>query len=172
MPNYLGHPDNYTQANPLVTPSHIVPEWYYLPFYAILRAFTADVMVVKFVSFITGGIIDAKFFGVIAMFGSILIMVLVPWLDTSKVKSGKYRPMFKWWYRLLVLDFIILMWAGAMPAERPYSDIALYGAYYWFGYFIIILPLLGLIEKPKTPPATIEDDFNAKHPGASDAAAE
>ena len=64
------------------------------------------------------------------------------------------------------------MWAGAMPAERPYSDIALYGSFYWFGYFIVILPLLGLIEKPKTPPATIEDDFNAKNPGASDAAAE
>ena len=106
MPNYLGHPDNYTEANALVTPSHIVPEWYYLPFYAILRAFTADVMVVQFVSFITGGIVDAKFFGVVAMFGAILIMVFVPWLDTSKVKSGKYRPMFKWLVPLIDPRFL------------------------------------------------------------------
>ena len=80
MPNYLGHPDNYIPANPLVTPAHIVPEWYYLPFYAILRAFTADVWAVQLVSFVTGGIVDAKFFGVAAMFGSIFVMVLAPWL--------------------------------------------------------------------------------------------
>ncbi|MCP5038338.1 MAG: cytochrome b [Rhodobacteraceae bacterium] len=172
MPNYLGHPDNYIEANPLVTPAHIVPEWYYLPFYAILRAFTADVWAVQLASFVTGGIVGAKFFGVLAMFGSILIMVFVPWLDTSKVKSGKYRPLFKWWYRLLVLDFLVLMWCGAMPAEPPYSTIALIGASYWFAYFIVILPILGVIEKPHTPPATIEEDFNAHYPGASDAADE
>ncbi|MCY4326925.1 MAG: cytochrome b N-terminal domain-containing protein, partial [Rhodobacteraceae bacterium] len=73
MPNYLGHPDNYIEANPLATPEHIVPEWYFLPFYAILRAFTEDVWVVQFTSFVTGGIIDAKFFGVMAMFGSLLV---------------------------------------------------------------------------------------------------
>src|SRR5690554_1539467 len=82
MPNYLGHVDNYIEADPLVTPSHIVPEWYFLPFYAILRAFTADVWVVMFFEFVSFGIIDAKFFGVIAMFGAILVMALVPWLDT------------------------------------------------------------------------------------------
>jgi ubiquinol-cytochrome c reductase cytochrome b subunit len=73
MPNYLGHPDNYIEANPLVTPEHIVPEWYFLPFYAILRAFTADVWVVQFASWITFGIVDAKFFGVMAMFGAIVV---------------------------------------------------------------------------------------------------
>jgi ubiquinol-cytochrome c reductase cytochrome b subunit len=172
MPNYLGHPDNYIEANSLVTPAHIVPEWYYLPFYAILRAFTADVWVVMAANWITAGIVDAKFFGVLAMFGAIFVMALVPWLDTSKVKSGKYRPMFKWWYRLLVIDFIVLMWAGAMPAERPYSDIALIGSAYWFAYFLVILPLLGWIEKPKAPPATIEDDFNAHYPDANGSAAE
>ncbi len=172
MPNYLGHPDNYTQANPLVTPTHIVPEWYYLPFYAILRAFTSDVWAVMFANWITGGIIDAKFFGVMAMFGSILVMALAPWLDTSSVRSGKHRPMFRWWFYLLVLDFIVLMWCGAMPAEPPYSIISLIGATYWFAYFFIILPILGVIEKPLTPPATIEDDFNAHYPSASDAAAE
>ena len=169
MPNYLGHPDNYIEANPLVTPAHIVPEWYYLPFYAILRAFTADVWVVMFANFITGGIIDAKFFGVMAMFGAIFVMVLAPWLDTSSVRSGRYRPSFKWWFYLLVIDFLVLMWCGAMPAEPPYSIISLIGAAYWFAYFLIILPLLGVIEKPLPVPATIEEDFDAHYPPKSDA---
>ena len=163
MPNYFGHPDNYIEANPLVTPAHIVPEWYYLPFYAILRAFDGDVWVVQIASFVTGGIIDAKFFGVLAMFGAIFVMALAPWLDTSSVRSGRFRPMFKWWFALLVLDFIVLMWAGAMPAEPPYSIIALIGSTYWFAYFLVILPILGVIEKPLTPPATIEEDFNAHY---------
>jgi ubiquinol-cytochrome c reductase cytochrome b subunit len=163
MPNYLGHPDNYIEANPLVTPAHIVPEWYYLPFYAILRAFTSDVWVVMFANFITGGIIDAKFFGVLAMFGAIFVIALAPWLDTSSVRSGKYRPSFKWWFWLLAIDFIVLMWCGAMPAEPPYSTISLIGATYWFAYFLVILPLLGVTEKPLPQPATIEDDFNAHY---------
>jgi len=163
MPNYLGHPDNYIEANPLVTPAHIVPEWYYLPFYAILRAFTSDVWVVMFANFITGGIIDAKFFGVLAMFVAIFVIALAPWLDTSSVRSGKYRPSFKWWFWLLAIDFIVLMWCGAMPAEPPYSTISLIGATYWFAYFLVILPLLGVTEKPLPQPATIEDDFNAHY---------
>ena len=163
MPNYLGHPDNYIEANPLATPAHIVPEWYYLPFYAILRAFTSDVWVVMFANFITGGIIDAKFFGVLAMFGAIFVIALAPWLDTSSVRSGKYRPSFKWWFWLLAIDFIVLMWCGAMPAEPPYSIISLIGATYWFAYFLVILPLLGVTEKPLPQPATIEDDFNAHY---------
>ncbi len=166
MPNYLGDPVNYVEANPLVTPEHIVPEWYFLPFYAILRAFTADVWLVQLVSFFTGGIIDAKFFGVLAMFGSIFVMALAPWLDTSSVRSGTYRPMFKWWFYLLVIDFIVLMWCGAQPAEGIYGTIALIGSAYWFGYFLIILPLLGVIEKPKTPPTTIEEDFNNHYPSS------
>lgn len=166
MPNALGHPDNYIPANPLSTPAHIVPEWYYWPFYAILRAFTADVWAVQLVSWVTGGIIDAKFFGVLAMFGAIFVMALVPWLDTSSVRSGRYRPMFKWWFYLLVLDFVVLMWCGAMPAEPPYSTIALIGATYWFAYFLVILPLLGIIEKPLTPPETIEEDFNNHYPSS------
>ncbi|UWP92220.1 cytochrome b [Aliiroseovarius crassostreae] len=168
MPNYLGHPDNYIEANPLVTPAHIVPEWYFLPFYAILRAFTADVWAVQFVSFITGGIVDAKFFGVLAMFGAIAVMALAPWLDTSSVRSGQYRPAFKWWYRLLLIDFIVLMWVGARDTEFPHDWISLIGSTYWFAYFLVILPLLGLFEKPSTPPATIEEDFNAHYPGAAE----
>jgi ubiquinol-cytochrome c reductase cytochrome b subunit len=161
MPNFLGHPDNYIEANPLVTPSHIVPEWYFLPFYAILRAFTADVWVVIAVEWLSFGIIDAKFFGVLAMFGAIAVMALVPWLDTSSVRSGRYRPMFKWWFWLLVVDFFVLMWAGAMPADGIYATISLIGTAYWFGYFLIVLPILGVIEKPLPQPATIEADFKA-----------
>ena len=163
MPNYLGHPDNYVMANPLVTPTHIVPEWYFLPFYAILRAFTADVWVVQFASFVSFGIIDAKFFGVLAMFGAIAVMALAPWLDTSSVRSGRYRPMFKMWFAVLVIDFIVLMWVGAQATTFPYDWISLIAATYWFAYFLVILPLLGVIEKPLATPATIEDDFNAHY---------
>ena len=163
IPNYLGHPDNYIEADPLVTPAHIVPEWYFLPFYAILRAFTADVWVVQFASFITGGIIDAKFFGVLAMFGAIAVMGLAPWLDTSSVRSGRYRPQFKWWFAILVLDFIVLTWVGAKPAEQPYSTISLIASSYWFAYFLIILPLLGITETPGKQPKTIEEDWNSKN---------
>ena len=162
MPNYLGHPDNYIEANPLATPAHIVPEWYFLPFYAILRAITFDIL-----------FIDAKLGGVIAMFGSIVVMALAPWLDTSSVRSGRYRPMFKWWFWLLVVNFFVLMWVGAMPAEGIYPYIALIGSAYWFAYFLVILPLLGVIEKPLPIPETIEEDFDAHYPpkGAGDAAA-
>ena len=161
MPGFLGHADNYIEANPLVTPSHIVPEWYFLPFYAILRAFTSDVWVVMAVNWLSFGIIDAAFFGVLAMFASIFVMALVPWLDTSSVRSGRYRPMFKWWFWLLVVDFFVLMWAGAMPAEGIYTNIALIGTAYWFAYFLVILPILGVIEKPLPQPETIEADFKA-----------
>ncbi|MGR3491886.1 MAG: cytochrome b [Shimia sp.] len=162
MPNYLGHPDNYIEANPLATPAHIVPEWYFLPFYAILRAFTPDVWLVQATTWVTGGIITADFFGVLAMFGAIAVMALTPWLDTSTVRSGKYRPMFKWWFWILVADFIFLMWLGAMPAEPLYANLSLLASTYWFAFFLVILPLLGIIEKPDTPPNTIEEDFNAK----------
>ena len=163
MPNYLGHPDNYIPANPLATPAHIVPEWYFLPFYAILRAFTADVWIVQAASFLTGGIIDAKFFGAIAMFGAILVIAMAPILDTSSVRSGRYRPQFRWWFAILCVDFVVLMWCGAMPAEEPYSTISLIASAYWFGYFLIVLPVLGITETPREQPETIEQDFNSQH---------
>src|SRR5690606_22601792 len=126
-------------------------------------AFTADVWVVMLVNWVTFGIVDAKFFGVLAMFGAIAVLALAPWLDTSSVRSGKYRPMFKWWYWLLAIDFMVLMWVGAMPAEGLYTWISLIASTYWFAYFLVILPLLGLIEKPLPLPATIEDDFNSHY---------
>jgi ubiquinol-cytochrome c reductase cytochrome b subunit len=166
MPNFLGHPDNYVEANPLVTPAHIVPEWYFLPFYAILKAFTADVWFVIALNWISFGIIDAALVGVLAMFASIAVMALAPWLDTSLVRSGRYRPMFKWWFALLVVTFIVLMWVGSLSADALggwVPAISLIFTAYWFGYFLVILPLLGVIETPLAQPATIEEDFNAHY---------
>ncbi|PJN96694.1 cytochrome b [Amaricoccus sp. HAR-UPW-R2A-40] len=152
MPNFLGHPDNYIEANPLSTPAHIVPEWYFLPFYAILRAITFDIL-----------FIDSKLGGVLAMFGAIAVMVFVPWLDTSRVRSGRYRPQFKFWFWGLCIDFMLLMWCGGMPAEQPYVIISQLATLYWFGYFLVVLPLLGLTEKPLPLPATIQEDFEAHY---------
>jgi ubiquinol-cytochrome c reductase cytochrome b subunit len=118
---------------------------------------------VQIVQFLTFGIVDAKFFGVLAMFGAIAVMALAPWLDTSSVRSGRYRPMFKWWFALLCLDFVVLAWVGAQPAGGIYAYISLIASTYWFAYFLVILPLLGVIEKPLPQPATIEDDFNAHY---------
>ena len=153
MPNYLGHPDNYIPANPLATPAHIVPEWSYLPFYAILRAITFDVL-----------FLDAKFLGVLAMFGSIAVMALAPWTDTSPVRSGRYRPTFKIAFWVLGFDFMLLMWCGAQPAEGLVPLVSLIGAIYWFAYFLIILPVLGWTEKTLPVPETIEADFDAHYP--------
>jgi ubiquinol-cytochrome c reductase cytochrome b subunit len=106
------------------------------------------------------------------MFGAIAVMALVPWLDTSSVRSGRFRPMFKWWFALLVIDFFALMWLGAMPAEEPYASFSLIASAYWFAYFLVILPLLGVIEKPDAQPATIEEDFAAHYGGDADKSAE
>ena len=156
-PNYLGHPDNYIQANPLVTPAHIVPEWYFLPFYAILRAITDDLWIMMIMPF------DAKLGGVLAMFGAIAVLAFVPWLDTSRVRSTDYRPIYRWWFLILVIDFFILMWVGGKPAEGIYPTIALLGTIYWFAHFLVVLPVVGLIEKPLPRPETVEAAFAAKH---------
>ena len=144
-PDYLGHPDNYIEANPLVTPAHIVPEWYFLPFLAILRALTFDLF----------GIIPAKLAGVIALFASILILLVLPWLDTSRVKSARFRPVFKWFFWIFVIDCIVLGYVGAQAAEAPYVLIGQVATWYYFAHFIIILPLLGWFERPKPLPESI-----------------
>ncbi len=154
MPNFLGHPDNYVEANPLKTPAHIVPEWYFLPYYAMLRAITFDIF-----------FINSKLAGVLAMFGSIAVLLLLPWLDTSRVRSGRYRPMFKVWFWLLVADFVMLMWCGSQPPEQPFVIMSQLGTFYWFAFFLVILPILGVVEKPLTPPDTIEADFRAHYGG-------
>ncbi len=149
-PNYLGHPDNYIEANRFVTPTHIVPEWYFLPFYAMLRAIDFNVL-----------FIPAKFAGVLVMFGSIAVIAVAPWTDTSRVRSGRYRPAFKWFFWLLVADFMILMWCGSMVPTAAIKWISIVGIIIWFGYFLVVLPVLGLREKTQEEPKTVEDDFKA-----------
>jgi ubiquinol-cytochrome c reductase cytochrome b subunit len=151
-PDILGHPDNYIPADPQVTPPHIVPEWYFLPFYAILRAIDFNI-----------GPIDSKLGGVIAMFGAIAIWFVVPWLDRSKVRSGAFRPMFKWFYWVWVINFIALTYLGAAPAEGVYLFFAKLCTFYYFAYFLIILPFLPNIETPKPLPNSISEAVLAKN---------
>ncbi len=146
MPNLLGHPDNYIEANPLSTPAHIVPEWYFLPFYAILRAITFDIL-----------FIPAKLGGVIAMFGAIAVLFLLPWLDRSPVRSARFRPIYKWFFWVLLADCVLLGYLGAKPAEGIYTVLALLATIYYFFHFLILLPLLGSIERPKPLPASISE---------------
>jgi quinol-cytochrome oxidoreductase complex cytochrome b subunit len=139
VPNYLGHADNYIEANPLATPAHIVPEWYYLPFYAILRA------------------VPSKLGGVVAMFSAILVLCFLPWLDTSKVRSAKYRPVYKVFFWLFVASAVGLGYLGAMPAEGGYVLASRLLAIYYFAFFLVVMPLLGLFETPRALPASIAD---------------
>ncbi|MBN8828393.1 MAG: cytochrome b N-terminal domain-containing protein [Sphingobacteriia bacterium] len=143
-PNTLGHPDNYTPANPMVTPPHIVPEWYFLPFYAILRA------------------IPSKLGGVIAMFASILVMFALPWLDKSPVKSGAFRPKFKIFYWLFIIDVLALGYIGGKPPEEPFITIGRICTLYYFAYFFVVLPLLSKYEKTKPLPDSINSYYNQK----------
>jgi len=127
-PNTLGHPDNYIEANPMKTPLHIVPEWYFLPFYAILRS------------------IPNKIGGVIGMFGSLLVMLTIPFTNSSEIRSTAFRPIFKVCYWLLVVAFFLLGWVGQMPVEYPYTEIGVVSMIYYFFFFIVIIPFLGKIE--------------------------
>jgi ubiquinol-cytochrome c reductase cytochrome b/c1 subunit len=149
-PNVLGHADNYIPANPLVTPAHIVPEWYLLPFYAILRA------------------VPDKLGGVVLMFGAIFVMFLLPWLDTSKVRSARYRPLFRQFFVLFILDCILLGYLGAKPAEGIYIILARIGTVYYFAHFLVILPILGLVEKPKEVPESISASVLPASPQAAE----
>jgi ubiquinol-cytochrome c reductase cytochrome b subunit len=138
-PDYLGHADNYIEANPLSTPPHIVPEWYYLPFYAILRA------------------VPSKLGGVVAMFAAILILCFIPWLDTSRVRSAKYRPIFKWFLWFFFFSVVALGYLGGKPAEGAYVMWARFFTIYYFAFFLLIMPIVGIIETPRTLPKSIAD---------------
>lgn len=144
-PNVLGHPDNYIPANPLVTPPHIVPEWYFLPFYAILRAITFDIL----------WIIPAKLGGVIAMFASIGVLFLLPWLDTSRVRSARYRPIYRIFFWLLVIDCFVLGYVGSQPPEGWLPTIGLLATLWYFAHFLIVLPILGKLERPLPVPESL-----------------
>ncbi len=159
-PDYLGHADNYIEANPLVTPPHIVPEWYFLPFYAILRSITFDVW-----------FIEAKLMGVILMFASILVLFILPWLDTSKVRSCRYRPIYKWFFWILLIDCAVLGWVGAHPPEGILPTIGLIGTAYYFFHFLILLPVLGKIETPSPLPTSISKTVTGQAPSGAAATA-
>ena len=126
--NALGHSDNYIPANPLVTPAHIVPEWYFLPFYAILRS------------------IPDKLGGVAAMGGAILILLLLPIINTSEIRSSKFRPIFGIAYWFLVSDFLLLGWIGQKPVESPYIEIGMIATAFYFTFLLVLVPLIGLLE--------------------------
>ena len=157
FPNALNHPDNYIEANAMVTPSHIVPEWYLLPFYAILRSITFDIW-----------FLDAKLLGVIAMFGSIFMLFLLPWLDTSKVKSLRYRPMMRPFFVMFIFVCIGLGWVGAaMPDDLVFGansaldfrfvTLGQILTFLYFAFFLAIVPLVGIMETPRAMPASIAD---------------
>jgi ubiquinol-cytochrome c reductase cytochrome b subunit len=145
-PDILGHPDNYIMADSQVTPPHIVPEWYFLPFYAILRAIDFNIL-----------FIDSKLGGVIFFAGALLVLFFVPWLDTSKVRSGTFRPVFKWFYWLFIVNFVALTYLGSAPAEGIYTVLAKICTAYYFIYFLVVLPLLGRFEVPKALPPSISE---------------
>jgi len=138
-PNALGHPDNYIEADPMLTPAHIVPEWYLLPFYAILRA------------------VPDKLFGVLLMFGSIVVLFFLPWLDTMKVRSARYRPFYKMFFFIFVLDCLLLGYLGAQVPEGVYLLLSRVSTFYYFAFFILIMPALSRLERPNPMPIGISN---------------
>ena len=139
FPNAMGHPDNYIPANPMQTPAHIVPEWYFLPFYAILRA------------------VPDKLGGVLLMFSAILVLFILPWLDRSPIRSARFRPVFRIFFWLLFVDCIALGYLGAKPAEGIYVVLSRATTAWYFMHFLIILPLLSVFETTKPLPKSISE---------------
>jgi ubiquinol-cytochrome c reductase cytochrome b subunit len=151
-PNMFGHPDNYIPANPMSTPAHIVPEWYFWPFYAILRAFTFNFV-----------FIPAKLMGVLAMFSAILVWFFLPWLDRSPVRSSDYRPLYRrfFWFGLIPA-MLVLFYCGGSPAEEPFVMLSQIAALYYFAHFLIILPIISSIERPDPLPFSITESVLGK----------
>lgn len=146
FPTALGHPDNFIQADAMATPAHIVPEWYFWPFYAILRAFTVDFLGVP-----------AKLLGVLAMFSAIAVLFILPWLDVSAVRSARFRPVFRRLFWLFVLDVLVLGYCGGKPAEEPYVLASRLGTAFYFLYFLVLIPLVSRLETPLAVPRSIGD---------------
>jgi len=217
-PNYLGHPDNYIPADPLVTPSHIVPEWYFLPFYAILRAIVFDIPlwipglallggafalrmnectrtllnkvpvaggvaasfiptkalpwkatgilaaigVVVLVAGLAGVVIESKLAGVLGMFGALLVLLVIPWLDFSPIRSCNYRPLMRVFFWIFVVNAIVLGYCGSKPPEGIFPILSLCCTVYYFAYFLVIMPVVSRIETPKPLPASIAASVLAK----------
>lgn len=127
-PNALGHSDNYIPANPLQTPPSIVPEWYLLPFYAVLRS------------------IPNKLLGVIGILGAILILLAIPVLDTGRVRGSQFRPLMRVAFWIFVADFILLIYIGSQHPEEPYVTIGGAATALYFAWFLVLVPLVGIIE--------------------------
>jgi quinol-cytochrome oxidoreductase complex cytochrome b subunit len=162
-PDALSEPENFIPANPLVTPEHLVPEWYFLPFYAILRA-------VPNIWFI-----PAKLAGVIAMFGATMIWLFLPWLDPSKVRSARFRPIYRVFFWILVANCLVLGWCGAHVPEGLWLILSRVTTAYYFLHFLVLLPAIGLIEKPRPLPHSISQAVlkpSPSHPEPAAAAAQ
>jgi ubiquinol-cytochrome c reductase cytochrome b subunit len=136
-PNYLGDPNNFIEANPLQTPADIVPEWYFLPYYAILRS------------------VPNKLLGVCMMFGSLLVLLVIPWLDTSRVRSARFRPIYRWLILVWVVSFVVLGICGAHKPEGIWVTLSRIAAFYYFAHFLVIMPVLGKLERPLPLPESI-----------------
>jgi len=143
-PNLLGHPDNYLVANPMVTPPHIVPEWYFLPMYAILRS------------------IPNKVGGVIAMGAAIVVLLALPFLNISKVRNNNYRPLYSFFFWLFVLNSLILGWVGGKPVETPFIECGQIATVYYFAFFFVIIPAIGYLDNWA---AKTQQQFALKHSG-------
>jgi ubiquinol-cytochrome c reductase cytochrome b subunit len=154
-PNLLGHPDNYIPANPLSTPAHIVPEWYFLPFYAILKSFTVDF------------ILPAKLWGVLAMFGSILLLFFLPWIDTSPVRSANFRPAIRYGLIGLLFSVLLLGYVGGAEATPRNVILGQIATAIYFGYFLVYLPIVSRLERPRPVPNSITEAVLTRHGGTS-----
>ena len=165
-PDFFGEPENYLEANRLVTPAEIVPEWYFLPYYAILRSFDFPIW-----------FIEAKLLGVIAMFSSIFVLFFVPWLDQSKVRSCRFRPIYKWFFWILVLDCALLGFVGGHPPNATvfegvkwltFIDLGHVGTAWYFLHFLVILPIVSRLETPRPLPSSIaEPVLGGGHPAGA-----
>ncbi|HVY13186.1 MAG TPA: cytochrome b N-terminal domain-containing protein [Alphaproteobacteria bacterium] len=154
MPNQLGHPDNYIPANPMVTPAHIVPEWYFLPYYAILRSFTWDIGI-PFTNIV---FISSKLGGVILMFLSIAVLFVLPWLDKSPVRSARFRPLYRLFFWIHLADCVLLGYLGSQPPEGIYVILSQLAMIYYFVHFFVIIPfVLPRFEKTLPLPASVSE---------------
>jgi ubiquinol-cytochrome c reductase cytochrome b/c1 subunit len=160
-PDFMSHPDNYIPANSMVTPPHIVPEWYFLPFYAILRSIDFNIL-----------FIDSKLAGVLAMFGSLLLVALLPWLDTSRVRSARYRPYYRILFWVFIVAVIALGYAGSQPPEGAAKTIGQIATLYYFLHFLVVLPVLGKIERPSPLPNSIAESVGGSPAGPATIPAE
>ena len=155
----MGHPDNYIPANPLVTPAEIVPEWYFLPYYAILRAVPDNFIDIFGILPV---IIDAKTSGVILMFASILVLCLLPWLDRSKVRSARFRPIYRQLFWIFLADCLVLGWVGAKPAEGTMLIIGRIATFWYFFHLLILVPFVSKWEKTRDLPESINASVLSK----------